>query len=160
MNLNNLRTVLQDKNLERSMLKPKQREEEMWDFSEPAERRVRIEDTSSNSFTLGSKPIMCPQRRACSIDEDELEKSEEKYYNSKTWNMYLRINAARQMKRRIATGRRRSSIDHSSKFGNSRVMRRDSSVGLQKKQLTRISSISSIGGGDQDSLDTMFVLEL
>ena len=155
MNLNNLRTVLQDKNLERSMLKPKQREEEMWDFSEPAERRVRIEDTSSNSFTLGSKPIMCPQRRACSIDEDELEKSEEKYYNSKTWNMYLRINAAREMKRRIATGRRRSSIDHSC-----RVMRRDSSVGLQKKQLTRISSISSIGGGDQDSLDTMFVLEL
>lgn len=132
MNFNDLRTGLQDNNWERSMLKPKQREEEMWDFSEPAERRVRIEDTSSNSFTLGSKPIVCPQRRACSIHEDELEKSEEKYYNSKTWNMYHRINADRQMKRRTATRMRRSSIDHSSKFGNRRVMRRDSSVGLQK----------------------------
>ena len=163
MNLNNLRTVLQDKNWEREILKPKQREEEMWDlsFEEPPERRVRIDDEPNNSFAVGSKPIMCPQRRASSVDEDELEKSEEKYYNSKTWNMYHRINAARQMqrqmKRRTATRRRRSSIDHSSKFGNSRVMRRDSFAGLQKKQLTRISSM---GGGDQDSLDTMFVLEL
>ena len=163
MNLNNLRNVLQDKNWERDILKPRQREEEMWDFSfeEPTERRVTIDNEPTKSFTVGSKPIMCPQRRACSIDEDELEKSEVKYYDSKTWGMYHRINAARQMqrqmKRRTATRRRRSSIDHSSKFENSRVMRRDSLIGTQKKQLTRISSN---GGSDQDSLDTIFVLEI
>lgn len=141
------------------MDKQEKKEPTIYYSEQEVERRILIWDSSNEApiyehygkegsrIVPRSRPIMCPERIVCSMDEDELrEESEECYYDSMTWRMYHRIvrNRSKSHHKKTTNSSRRYSV----------LCRRDSDE-MNKRNSSPSASV--IG---TDAMETIFVLDL